>query len=208
MPRSLVAAVMTAIVFSIAVPPVTAQQQGTPATVRGSISSLDGGVLTVKGATSSIKIALPESVRVQSLIKSDFSKIGPGTWVGIAAQPQPDGTSRAITILVFEDQVNHPAESDRPWDVAPQSTMTNAAISTISDATVGSVQGRMLTVKLKDREKKVFVPPDTPVVTTAPADRAALTAGASVLVFALRGEDGSMTGRVVIVGKDGVSANF
>jgi hypothetical protein len=208
MPRSLFAAVTIAAFFAIHAPPVSAQQQGTAVNVRGTVASLEGNVLSVKGATSTTKVALPESVRVQYFIKTDLSKIGPGSWVGISAQTQPDGSSRAIAIQLFADQVNHPAEADRPWDIAPQATMTNAAITTISDATVGSVQGRMLVIKLKDGERKIFVPPDAQILTSAPADRTALTPGASVLVFAVRGDDGSVTGRVVFVGKDGLAVNY
>jgi len=182
--------------------------QGAPPTpVRGQVVSLAGNTLTVKTATSTVAVTVPDNLRVTYLVKTDLSKIGPGTFIGTAAVPQPDGTFKALEVQLFNQQT-HPAESDRPWDVAPRSTMTNAAISTMSDATVDAVQGRMLVLKLKDGEKKVFVPPTAPIVAYEPADRSAITPGASIILFATKKDDGSLTTASVNVGKNGLQVPY
>jgi hypothetical protein len=60
-------------------------------------------------------------------------------------------------------------------------------------------------VKYKDTEKKVFVPANAPIITYEPADKAALTAGAHVLINATTAPDGSLTTTGVQVGKDGLT---
>lgn len=182
--------------------------QGAPPTaVRGQVVSLAGNTLTVKTATSTVAVTVPDNLRVTYLVKADLSKIGPGTFIGTAAVPQPDGTYKALEVQFFNQQ-SHPPEADRPWDVAPKSTMTNATITTVTDATVDQVQGRMLVLKLKDGEKKVFVPANAPVVAYEPADRSALTPGASVILFATKNDDGSLTTASVNVGKNGMQVPY
>jgi hypothetical protein len=102
------------------------------------------------------------------------------------------------------DQANHPAEADRPWDVAPKSTMTNATIASMTSTTVEKVDGRMLVLKLKDGEKRVFVPLSAPIIGYEPTDRSALVPGANVLLFALKKDDGSFSAASVQVGKAGL----
>lgn len=178
--------------------------QATPPTVvRGSLVSVDGNVVTIKGATSTYKVTLAADARVTYAVKSDISKVSAGMFIGTAAVPQSDGSYRALEIQLF-DQSAHPAEADRPWDIAPQSTMTNATIATMTPTTVDKVDGRMLVLKLKDGDKRVFVPPSTPIIEYEKADRAALVPGASVLAFATKKDDGSLTTASIQVGKAGL----
>jgi hypothetical protein len=181
--------------------------QQAPTAVRGTVVSLVGNTLTVKGATSTSTIAVPDNLRVTYLVKSDLSKIGPGMFIGTAAVPQADGSYRALEIQLF-NQKNHPAETDRPWDVAPKSTMTNATIDTMSSVTVDKVDGRMLSLKWNGGEKKIFVPANAPVVEYEPADRSALVPGANVILFATRKDDGSLTATSVNVGKNGLTVPY
>ena len=70
-------------------------------------------------------------------------------------------------------------EGSRPYDLRPNSTMTNATV----DQSVEDNDGHSLTVKYKDGEKKVEVLPDTPVVTFVPGDKSDLKAGAKVIAL-------------------------
>ncbi len=71
--------------------------------VRGTITSYDGGVLTVAGIGTSYKVAVPEAARLQYIVKSDLSKIQANTYIGTVAVPQPDGTLRATEVQVFPE---------------------------------------------------------------------------------------------------------
>jgi hypothetical protein len=178
--------------------------QNVPVRIRGTIVGLEGNVLTVKSATSTMKVALNDGYSVTYIVKSDLSKLGPGSHVGTAAVPQPDGTLRALEVQIFNDTVN-PPDAHRPWDVAPASTMTNARVDTMSSTTVDKVDGRLLLLKYKDGEQKVFVPANVPVVTYAPADKSALVPGANVIIVnAAKRDDGTYATSGVNVGKDGL----
>lgn len=182
---------------------VAALAQSVRTPVRGTLVSAEGNVLTIKGATSTSKVTLAENARVTYVVKSDLAKIAPGMFIGTAAVPQADGSYRALEIQLF-NQAAHPAEADLPWDVAPKSTMTNATIASMTSTTVDKVDGRVLVLKLKDGEKRVFVPLSAPVVEFEPAGRSALVPGVNVLVFAAKKDDGSLSAAGVNVGKNGL----
>src|ERR1019366_3333814 len=94
-----------------------------------------------------------------------------------------DGTLRATEVQIFPENVRGRGEGNRPWDSIPNSSMTNATVDTIASATVDKVDGRFMTIKYKDGEKKVFVPLNAPVVTSVPGDKSALTPGAHVIIM-------------------------
>jgi len=77
--------------------------------------------------------------------------------------------------------------------------MTNANVEQINTA----VDGRTLTLKYKDGEKKIFVPADAPIVTYGPGDKNDLKPGAKVFIIAAKHADGTLEGRAWRVGRDG-----
>ena len=80
----------------------------------------------------------------------------------------------------------------------PGSTMTNATVDQI--AAVG--EGRTITVKYKDGDKKIVVPADTPIVTYVPATRDELKLGAKIFIAgAQKQADGSLTAARINVGR-------
>jgi hypothetical protein len=90
-------------------------------------------------------------------------------------------------------------EGSRDWDLGAGSSMTNGTVGSLVAA-----NGRTMTIIYKGGEKRVVVPDDVPVVTYEPADRAALTAGANVLINGTRAADGTVTAASVSVGKNGL----
>jgi hypothetical protein len=88
------------------------------------------------------------------------------------------------------------------WDLQPKSTMTNANVEQV----VTGVDGRTLTVKYKDGEKKIIVPPDIPIVTFAPGDKADLKPGTKIFIGASKKlPDGTLQAARVNYGKDGLT---
>ena len=118
--------------------------------------------------------------------------------------PQADGTLRAVEVQVFPEAMRGVGEGSRPWDSVPNSSMTNATVDTIAETKVDKIDGRTMSVKYKDGEKKVFVPANVPVITYVPADKAALTTGAHVIIMATKAPDGSYSAPAVNVGRDGL----
>jgi hypothetical protein len=90
-------------------------------------------------------------------------------------------------------------EGYRPFDLKPQSTMTNGTVGAVT----GSV-GRTLTVSYKGGEKTIIVPPGTPVVTYEPGSRSLLVPGAHIILFGTQAADGKVTANRISVGKNGL----
>lgn len=191
-------ALLACLAASVAVP---ALAQDSTFRIRGTIVSLDGRMLTVAAAGENHRVALTDGLVVVSLVKAGLANVVPGTYVGSAAVTQPDGTLRAVEVHIFPEAMRGTGAGHRPYDLGPQSTMTNGAIET---AMVESVGGGILTLKYKDGEKQIFVSKDTPIVIYEPGDIKALVPGAHVYVIAQRGADGSISSARINVGKNGL----
>ncbi len=192
------AAAALALMFSFA--PASAQQ---PARVRGVIEKVDGNKLTVKARDgSTVTVVLKEGAGVLGVAKAALADIKQNSFVGITAMPQADGSQRAIEVHIFPEALRGRGEGFRPWDLVPNSTMTNANVEQL----VTAVDGPVLTMKYKDGEKKITVPNDAVVVQFVPGDRAELVPGAKIFVAAgtkLPNGDIETTG--IAVGKDGLT---
>src|SRR5215470_9630792 len=157
----------------------------TVARIRGEITKVDGDDLTIKARDGAeLKVKLANNLRVMSLVKASLADIKPNAYIGVTAMPEPDGSQRAIAIHLFTEGQRGTAEGFRPWDLRPNSTMTNGAVET----TVAGVDGQVLTVKYKQGyqsdEKKVVVPKDATIVAYAPGDKSELKPGAQIIIFA------------------------
>ncbi len=189
--------------FPLATPSsLLAQQPPSPSRIRGTIEAVDGDMLSVKSRTGEdVKLHMTGDVRVVGIVRIALSDITVGSFIGTTTVPGPDGGARAVEVHVFPESMRGTGEGSRPFDLRPNSTMTNA---TVAESVAGN-DGRTLLVKYKGGEKKVEVPPDTPVVTYAPADKSDLKVGAKVIAFVKQLADGSFeTGRVS-VGRDGLT---
>jgi hypothetical protein len=182
--------------------PVWAQQPPT-VRIRGTIEAIDGSLLAVKSREGAeMKVRLTDNVAVFGVAKTAISEIKPGSYIGVSAMPEPDGTQRALAVQIFPESQRGIAEGFRPWDLRPNSTMTNATVA----ETVAGTDGEIILVKYKDGEKKVLVPPDTPIVSFVAGDKSELKPGARIIIFsATRKEDGSLEAARVNVGRDGIT---
>jgi hypothetical protein len=179
-----------------------AQTPPSPSRVRGTIEAVDGQVLTVRSrAGDEVKLRMTEDIRVVGIAKISLSDIKVGSFIGTTTVPGPEGGANAIEVHVFPENMRGTGEGSRPFDLRPNSTMTNA---TVAETVVGN-EGHMLTVKYKDGEKKVTVTPDTPVVTYVPAGKSDLQAGAKVIAVMKKLADGSFETNRVSVGRDGLT---
>ncbi len=186
-----------AFAFTLAVSAIPAFAQ--PTRIRGTIASLDGQTLVVNARSGQkVTVALADKLSVTQTSTTQLSDVHPGSFIGTTAIPQPDGTMKALEVHVFPESMRGTGEGFRPWDLGAQSTMTNGTVGQIEGS-----DGRSLTVKYKEGEKKVTVPPDVPVVALELASRADLTVGAHVFIIANKAEDGTISAARVTVGKNG-----
>jgi hypothetical protein len=179
-----------------------AQQPPSPTRVRGTIESVEGDVLAVKSRSGEdFKLRMAGDMRLAGIVKISLSDIKVGSFVGTTTVPGPDGSQNAVEVHVFPEEMRGTGEGSRPFDLRPNSTMTNA---TLAESVAGN-DGHTLLVKYKDGEKKVVVSPDTPVVTYVHADKSELKAGAKVIAFFKKLPDGSYEANRISVGLNGLT---
>ena len=109
-----------------------AQAQSPPTRIRGTISAIDGKTATIatrEGASVKVNLADNWSVILVSPVAA--SEIKENSFVGIASMKGPDGTLSALEVLVFPEAARGSNEGHYPWDLQPESMMTNATVATV-----------------------------------------------------------------------------
>ena len=178
--------------------------QGKPATVRGKISAVEKQALKVTTSAGEVLVKLPDDVRIGGVEAAQLSDIAAGNYVGATAVKQGDGSLKALEVHIFPESSRGTGEGHRPWDLQPGSTMTNANVEKVEQVAVEKIQGQLLTLKYKDGEQKIFIPPGTPIVKNVPGDRSLLKPGTGIYIPAVRGEDGTLTATRITVGVGGI----
>ncbi len=170
--------------------------------VRATIERIDGSIYVVKALDGAeLKVVLADNAVIVGVVKASLSDVKPGSFVGVAGMPQVDGNQKAIEVHIFPESQRGSGEGHYPWDLRPQSTMTNANVEQI----VTGVEGQTLTVKYKGGEKKIIVAPDTPIVAIVPGDKSELKPGTKIYIFAAKKlPDGTLQAPSVRFGRDGL----
>jgi len=200
---SFLAAVVT---FLIALPafgqaPPSAPPAGTPTGIRGTVDKLDDHTLMVKSADGgSVAVILAPDFTVRTVVAKTLADIKTGDKVGVTSVKSPDGTRQAIEIHLLPASMPVSRLSEYPWNLRPDSLMTNAEVAQVSSAP----QGRAIKVSLNGRVQEFAVPPETPIVGYDKGEKALLHPGTTVFVFARKQPDGSLTAAGVVAEKDGV----
>ena len=202
--------VLASLAVGVLAPAGVFAQSATPAPqprtlrLRGTIESLSADKLTLRERTGQrMELALSPTYTVTEVFPITLADIKPGSFVGVGGMPQPDGSQRAIAVLLFPDAMRGSGEGHYPFDFLPQSTMTNATV-----ADVGKIaNGDRLELKYKDGAKTIVVPPDAPIVSLRPGDRALVVAGAPVALN-VQEIDGQPTVVRVNAGRNGFAPPY
>src|SRR5499426_3975666 len=177
----------------------TASAQDKPVRVRGTIDRVEGNVYVVKArGGGELKVTFVDNVPVVAVVKASLADVKQGSYVGIASMPQTDGSQKALEVLIFPEAMRGVGEGHYGWDLQPSSMMTNGNV----EQTVTSVDGQVLMVKYKDGEKKIVVPPEVPIVSFVPGDKAELKPGAAIFIAAAKQQpDGTVQAPRIAVGR-------
>lgn len=166
-----------------------------PTRVRGTITALDGDVLSVKSREGKdLKLHLASNVGVTTAKKATLDELK-GKYVGVTAV-QKDGKMTALEVHAIPPQAK---PGHFPWDLAPESTMTNANLDGVAQASGGNE----ITLNYQGGSKTVLVPPGTPIVAFDPGSRADLKPGEYIWTNARQEGDKIIVERLN-VSKDGV----
>jgi Domain of unknown function (DUF5666) len=178
--------------------------KGKPVSIRGKISAVEKQALKVTTSAGEVLVKLPDDVRIGGVETAQLSDIEAGKYVGTTAVKQADGNLKALEVHIFPESSRGTGEGHRPWDLQPGSTMTNANVEKVEQVAVEKIQGQIITLKYRDGEQKVFIPPGTPIVRNVPGDRSLLKPGTGVYIPAVRGEDGTLTATRITAGVGGI----
>jgi len=176
-------------------------QTSPPTAIRGTVGLLKDRDLIVATAAGDVRVVVTDKTIVRGEVSIKISEITNGMYLGTTATKQADGSFLASEVHVFSEDQRGTGEGHRPLASAPESgaTMTNANVEQVEDVTVKDVKGRLMTLKHKDGEVKVLVPPDIPVVKRVMGDRSLLKAGAEVSLQASRSADGTLSATQITV---------
>jgi hypothetical protein len=168
--------------------------------LRGTIEQVEGDQLLIKTREGSdVKLKLAANPGIAAVTKASMADIKSGAYIGVGAMPQPDGSLLAISVHIFSEAMRGVAEGHRPWDLRPNSSMTNATVENV----VTGVNGQTVTLKYKEGEQKIVIPPDLQIVAYVPGEVADLKAGARVFVgAAAKQPDGTLQTQRITVGRD------
>ena len=179
-------------------------QEPAPVRVRGTIEAADGAMLTVRSRDRQMvyRIKVADDAVVRGIVPASLAEIKNDAFVGVSGMPQADGSQKALEVHIFPEAMRGTGEGHGPWDLVPDSTMTNATVA----QRVKGVEGEVITLKYKGGEKKVVVFPQTRIVTFVPGDKRELEPGAKIFIAgARRLADGTLEARSIAVGRDGLA---
>jgi hypothetical protein len=170
--------------------------------VRATLENVSVPMLTAKARDGAeMKIKLADNAPVNEVVKASLADIKADSYIAVTAMPQPDGSQKAVAILIFPEAMRGVGEGHRHWDLEPNSTMTNA---TVADQVAGT-DGQTVTVKYKDGDKKILVTPATIIVTYKKSAASDLKAGQKIFVAAAKKlDDGTLEAPNVAYGDVGV----
>jgi hypothetical protein len=194
---------IVALAGMIAVPALaqTPAPTNPPVRIRGTVDKLDGNKLTVKSRDGqSVDIVLADNVGVVYLVKKSMADIKSGDYLASTGIKGTDGKIHAIEVRIFPEALRGAGEGQYPWDLKPDTVMTNATAGQITK----SADGNVVSVTYKGTTSDYTIDPTTPIFTYEQGDKALLVPGAAVFVIATKKDDGGLATARLTVEKDGI----
>jgi len=178
----------------------TEAQDHAPIRLRGTVEKFVEPSLVIRERSGkTFTMTLPEETGIVEVIPTDITSVQPGAYIGTAAVARADGKLVSLEVVIFPESARGTGEGHFPWDLQPESSMTNATVAELSR----SSDGRTLKLRYKDGEKTVIVPDGVPVVTLRPGSRVLIVPGAKLFAVVEPVDDGYIVRRLM-VGRNGV----
>jgi len=178
---------------------VAAAQGTPPVRLRATVVSYTAPNLVIKERSGKVmSLTMPDETGVVEVIPTDITSIQPGSFIGTAALTRADGKLEALEVVVFPEAARGSGEGHYPWDLKPDSSMTNATVADLAR----SSSGRTLVLRYKEGEKTVIVADGVPIVTFRSGDRTLIVPGAKVFIVADVSDDQFIVRRLMI-GRNG-----
>jgi hypothetical protein len=86
-------------------------QQAPTVRIRGTIERVEDPTYTVKARDGAeVQLTLSDKPQIAGVVKASLSDIKQGTFVGVTAMPQADGTLRAVEVHIFPEAMRGSGE--------------------------------------------------------------------------------------------------
>ena len=190
---------MAAAAVTLAAGAAWAQAPAAPSVVRGVVTAMDAGSLTVKGDKGVQKVGLAPQWTVAVMKPVTPDAIKPGSFIGTAEMPQKDGTGKSLEVHVFPPGVKM-GEGHYGWDLKKGSMMTNG---TVGKVVAGKKGSRQLEVSYSYGKRTITVPANVPIVQITPGTRAQVKPGIPVFMVVQKAAGGQLMAGSVSVGENG-----
>ena len=168
-----------------------------PVHFRGTIQKLGADSIVINQISGdTITIMAPkETTAAANIVAEKF--------IGVTALALPDGSLKALEVHIFSEAGRGIGEGHYPWSLLPDSTMTNANISSM----VESVDGAVMSLAYKDGgSQKVVIPPGVPVAKLELVNNwSPMEVGSHIFVVASEGDDGQFSAIAVVIGLRGTT---
>ena len=187
-------ALLAVSLFASAAPALA--QEARSLRLSATITAVQGNTLRLKSAEGELSVNLSATTPVYVQAAASLKDIRPGSFLGVGAMPQPDGSQQAIRVMIFPEALRGQGEGHRPW-TRPGSTMTNATVETA----VTQVNGQELKVRYAGGEQRIVIRPDAEIVTYAEAPRSELKPGTAVTVSGVLRAGNVMEAERVFLGR-------
>ena len=133
MPRTLLARSLRMVgLAAIVAAPMSWAQEAAPVRVRGTIERAEGPLYVIKARDGTeLKLTVAAKPSIATLVKASLADIKQGSFVGVTSLPKSDGSLSALEVHIFAEAMRGTGEGHYPWDLQPQSTMTNANVEDV-----------------------------------------------------------------------------
>jgi len=186
--------------LSLAAGAAFAQASAAPSVVRGVVTAMDAGSITVKGDKGKPqKVGLTPAWTVAVLKPVTPDAIKPGSFIGTAEMPQKDGSGKSLEVHVFPPGVKM-GEGHYGWDLRKGSMMTNGTVGTVVAGKKGS---RQLEVSYSYGKRMITVPANVPIVQITGGTRAQVKPGVPVFMVVQKAANGQLMAGSISIGENG-----
>jgi uncharacterized protein DUF5666 len=162
-------------------------------TVQGTVASATATFAKITTKTGATMVALTAKTRVTRRLPATIADIKVGSFLGVAASKQANGTLLAVSISILDAIKNVARKGQFPMDSG--NVMTNANVT----AVVLKKTGRAIKMAYDDKVVFVFVPDNTPIRRIVPAKPADLKTGQRVTVRGAAGANGGITASSITI---------
>jgi hypothetical protein len=172
---------VAAVVIASSVAITSAQAQtATELRISGTVEKLDGNLVAISLSQGiSIVVRLDSEPRVNSVTKGSGSDLNAGSQVSAQVKSDQSGDLIAVQIVLFA-----------PGSAVPGPD--NAQLVATIKETNASPERPVLTVAVKDEDRKITIEPDTAIWIARAARIADIKVGSAVTMTAVKREDGPL----------------